>query len=157
MRSGKMLTSCFDKKLVNVVSTTRGSGTVTLERRSRKFAVGKKQVKIPNVINVYNHYMSGVDIYDKKWKNESYAHKSNSWTECVLHLVKEVALLNAHILWGSAHGTKIPSKEFHLQIADEMIGKKQPEPPLCFWTRNLPCDKNSVLIPTEKDLSGRLT
>ena len=72
MRSGKLLlTSWFDKKLDNVLSTTGTRGTVVLERRSRKFVGGKMNKAIPKVVHDYNHYMSGVDIYDKKWKIRS--------------------------------------------------------------------------------------
>ena len=48
---------------------------------------------------------------------------------------------------------KFLSKEFRLQIAENMIGKKQPKPPFCLWKYNTPC-KGANLIPTGKDSRG---
>ena len=156
MRSGKLLlTSWFDKKLVNVLSTTGTRGTVVLERRSRKFVGGKMNKAIPKVVHDYNHYMSGFDIYDKKWKYEAYPHKSQNWTECIFHLCKEVALLNAHILWESATGKQLQSREFRLQIAEQLIGEIKPELPLCLQETTGPCH-DAMLVPSEPDvITGR--
>lgn len=132
LRNGKLtLTTWFDKKLVNVLSTTHGSGLVEVHRRGKRFQDGKALVTIPRVVHHYNQFMGGVDLYDKKWKYESYHHKSNTWAECLLHLCIEVALMNSHIIWQSSHKKKIKSKEFRLLIADELCGPLTTKAPLC--------------------------
>ena len=156
LKSGKMsLTSWFDKKLLNVLSTTGTTEMVVSERRSREFVGGKSNVIIPKVVHRYNHYMSGVDIYDKKWKYEAYPHKSHTWPECILYLCKEVALLNAQIFYESATGKHLQSREFRLQIAEQLIGDVKPHMQLCLQETSGPCH-DAMLVPSDLDsLTGR--
>ena len=130
MRREKLLcTAWFDRKLIFGLSSHLKSGEISVQRKSKSFESGTGMISIPKLFHTYNQYMGGVDLYDQKLKNHSYKHRSYKWPQVVWHLVRQVILNNAFILYTYGPNNRLDSKKFKLSVARSlMFSRDSPAP-----------------------------
>uniref|UniRef100_A0A668AWS2 Uncharacterized protein n=1 Tax=Myripristis murdjan TaxID=586833 RepID=A0A668AWS2_9TELE len=91
----------------------------------------KKNVVKPRCVEDYNRYMGGVDRADQLCSYYSFSHRSMKWYIRLYHHVREVALVNAHILFREATGISMATPDFRSQVVAGLLGRPlEDAPPL---------------------------
>ena len=116
LRSDKMMTvGWFDKCPVCLLTNVHSTATVTKQRR------GQPDFEKPVAIECYTKNMGGVDSADQY--NSYYALTKRSykwWRKVFMHLLV-TAVSNAYILHRSSAAVKLPSCDFRLQLAEQLM------------------------------------
>ena len=100
MLSGNMISCAWhDTKRVHFLSTINTNLTCDKRIRARGEPGGHRTIEKPVVAEVYNQHMGGVDIMDQKLGTFGYPHKSSKWYFTIYHRIREVALVNAYIIY----------------------------------------------------------
>ena len=126
----------MDNGMVSVVSTvhnvdsfierTRRKPRKTLKNKDHVDTIwgknGKANVKIPTLIDDYNHWMGGVDLSDQRI---SYYHPDircrRNWVPIFIQLLSIIRNNSFLVMKAQFKGTKVTHKEFTLQIIDELM------------------------------------
>ena len=104
-----------------------------VERRSRQFEFDIGLVSIPNLINQYNNYMGGVDLFDQKLKNHTYEHRCIRCPHVFWHLYRQMALNNCFVIHSKAFpDKKIESKKFKLIVIRSLLNCSEDPKPQVF-------------------------
>ena len=115
LRSSEMLAVCwFDKRPVGLLTNIYSTATVTKQRR------GHPDFEKPVAIECYTQNMGGVDSAAQY--NSYYALTKRSykwWKKVFMHLL--VTAVNAYVLRRSSAAVKLPSCDFRLQLAEQLI------------------------------------
>ena len=124
MRSGDLLTCAWhDTKRVQFLSTIDSNNTVDKRIRQRGADGGHREVEKPVMAEVYNQSMGGVDLLDQKLGTFAYPHKSAKWYNVVYHRLREVAPINAYIVYcaNTTDGTVMSQKVFREKIISGLV------------------------------------
>ena len=130
----------MDNGMVSVVSTvhnvdafierTRRKPRKTLKNKGHVDTIwgknGKANVKIPTLIEDYNHWMGGVDLSDQRI---SYYHPDircrRNWVPIFIQLLSIIRNNSFLVMKAQFKGTKVTHKEFTLQIIDELMSRAE--------------------------------
>ena len=74
----------------------------------------------PVVADVYNSYMGGVDHFDQLMKNYYYPHRNYKWYHALYHYIKDLALVNSHILL-KQDGSNLCVKDYRMGLVDGLV------------------------------------
>jgi len=81
----------------------------------------------PVMIEEYNAKMSGVDRLDQMLGSYAYSHKSVKWYQAVYHRIREIALMNGHILHKRDKGNScLDAAKFWKQVVDGLLAEYVP-------------------------------
>ncbi|KAJ8334020.1 hypothetical protein SKAU_G00413390 [Synaphobranchus kaupii] len=106
-----LLTASFRDAGTVTVLCTEHDTTVISKRVRCKGPTGFRNIQKPLCIEEYNRYMGGVDRADQLCSYYDFKHRSMKWYQRYYHHVKEVALVNAYILFKES-GNKLQASEF---------------------------------------------
>lgn len=102
-----------DKRLVTSISSYYGN-----ELYKKKKANSSKV--IPYMINEYNYYMKGVDLFDQMMGYYKYPHKTLKWWKTCFFYFLEVALHNSRVIYNKNKTTQMEYLEFRIQVAESL-------------------------------------
>lgn len=124
-----LLAAAFkDAGTVTVLSTVHDTSVVT-KRMGTKGISGYKEVVMPRCVEDCNHFMGGVDRADQPCSYYGFTHRSMKWYVQLYHHIREVALVNAHILFKEATGIVMPTPDFRNQVVAGLIGRALEDAP----------------------------
>ena len=116
LRSSKMLAvGWFDKRPVCLLTNIHSTETVTKQRR------GHPDFEKPVAIECYTQNMGGVDSADQYNSYYPLTKRSYKWWKKVFMHLLVTAVSNAYILHRSSAAVKLPSCDFRLQLAEQLI------------------------------------
>lgn len=123
MRNNNLVACAWhDTKRVHFISTVSTNNTVDKEIRARGADGGRRIVEKPIIAETYNEHMGGVDILDQKLGTFAYPHKCSKWYHTIYHRCREVAVVNAYILYQKDKGCDaVPPKAFRQKIIDGLL------------------------------------
>ena len=99
-RSGNLVACAWhDTKRVNFLSSMHNDLTMEKSVRSKGAEGGVRQVEKPVMGEMYNKYMGGVDLLDQKLGTFAFPHKVIKRYHAVYHRLREVAMVNAYIIY----------------------------------------------------------
>ena len=115
-RAGKMMAIQWqDKRTVTILSTTGSCNLVQV--KTRRGVVKEK----PEVVDLYNQNMLGVDKMDQLATYYSFLRKSVKWWRKVMFWLLEVSVVNSYILYTTSLGQYGQQPRSHLQFRRELI------------------------------------
>ena len=115
-RSGKMMVLQWqDKRTITMLSTTESCNLVQVHTRR-----GHTREK-PQVVQVYNNNMMGVDRLDQMATYYSFLRKSVKWWRKVMFWLLEVSIVNAYILHSTQLTTHQQPPLTHLQFRRALV------------------------------------
>ncbi|XP_029912593.1 piggyBac transposable element-derived protein 4-like [Myripristis murdjan] len=125
-----LLSASFrDAGTVTVLSTVHDA-SVFIKHVRTKGPPGYKEVVKPRCVEDYNRYMGGVDRADQLCSYYSFSHCSMKWYIHLYHHVREVALVNAHILFKEATGISMATPDFRSQVVAGLLCRPLEDAPL---------------------------
>jgi len=93
-----------DKKMVNLLTTLHNSETCIKQVRCRDPNINFiREIEKPKAIEMYNQYMSGVDLVDQKLVTYLSIHRTVKWWKKVFVYLLEASFVNATIIWRALH------------------------------------------------------
>ena len=109
------------QKNVHFIQTISPVGVVDHVRRKNKDGT-RTEVPCPEPVKLYNMYMGGVDLADRKRKEYSCSKRSNKWWHRLFYFFLDVAVVNAHVLESiSPHCQNRSQKDFRIELARELM------------------------------------
>ena len=130
-----------DKRDVTMLSTYHDDRMVTKSRRSRAAEGGVEDIENPQVVEDYNQHMGGVDQSEKNMFSfvkpmhlhnylpagdqllmyYGFPHRSVKWWKRVFFHLLDHSIVNSHILFKTATGSKMTLLEFRSSVATSLI------------------------------------
>ncbi|KAJ8352145.1 hypothetical protein SKAU_G00236210 [Synaphobranchus kaupii] len=98
-----------DAGIVTVLSTVNDNAVISKGVRS-KGPDGHRVLKKPKAVDDYYRYMGGVDRADQLCSYYAYQHRVMKWYHRLYHHIKEVALVNAYILYKESASSCLPGQ-----------------------------------------------
>ena len=80
------------------------------------------------MVEDYNHFMSGVDIFDQRKASLAFNHRNKKWYMPVYHNLKDIALNNSRVIYETSQGKKIASTTYRKKLVEQMLGRCEVEP-----------------------------
>ena len=100
-----------------------GLGIGQVERRVKSCGQWQRQnIAQPQLINLYNSHMGGVDLGDQRIAICCRFMKGNIWYHKIYFHMLEVAVLNAHIMFRRAGHPRVTLVKFKENLVRELIG-----------------------------------
>lgn len=93
------LTSWFDNKPVNMLSTYVGTKPTTKKRRYFRKERQYKEIDCPQAVEIYNRHMGGVDLLDSMLGLYRIHLRSKKWYKRIFFHMIDLCVVNAWILW----------------------------------------------------------
>lgn len=123
MRKGNLVACAWqDTKRVHFLSTIHTNNTIDKRIRSRGGEGGYRTVEKPVIGELYNQHMGAVDICDQKLGTYTFPHKSGKWYMTIYHRIREVAMVNAYILYCADKGDQAMScRKFRESVIDALL------------------------------------
>ncbi|KAL2096929.1 hypothetical protein ACEWY4_006136 [Coilia grayii] len=140
-----LLSASFrDAGTVTVLSTVHDNRVINKQVRS-KGPSGYRVVRKPKSVEDYNRFMGGVDRGDQLC-SYCYQHRAMKWYHRLSHHIREVALVNAHIIFKES-GNSMLAASFRQLVAKGLLRSRQVEmtPP--------PGPRSATCVPVR--LTGR--
>lgn len=103
--------------------------SVITKRLRNKGPTGYREVVKPMCCEDYNRYMEGVDRADQLCSYYSFTHRSMKRYIRFYHNIREVAFVNAHILFKEATGIIMPTPNFRNQVVAGLIERALEDAP----------------------------
>ena len=114
-----------DTKRLALLSNVSTNNTISKYIRSKACESNMREVEKPVMAEVYNHNMGGVDLLDQKMEPYCYNHKVMKWYMTLYHRVKEVALVNGHILYTEdmkkAGARPLNQQQFRQSVVNSLV------------------------------------
>lgn len=93
--------------------------TTTIDRKKRDGS--KEKVSCPQVVEMYNKIMGGVDRFDQLLERYSIGRRANKWWHRIFYYLLDMAIVNAYILMKINKRSKIDQLTFRLNLARQLI------------------------------------
>lgn len=108
--------------MLSTVPTTNASEQVNrMVKKDGKWT--KISIDRPNIVGLYNKYMGGVDLADKKIVCYKRQTKSLKWYHKVMWYMVDIAILNAYIVYTSVPKNKnVKLRDFREALCTSLIG-----------------------------------
>lgn len=138
------LVSWFDNKQVNMLSAYVGSKPVTTKRRFFRKEKIHKEIPSPQVVDVYNRHMGGVDLLDSILGLYRIQLRSKKWYKKIFYHMIDMCAVNAWLLWRRCHEEYLPLYDFklavseHLRKVNKTFSKKRGRPSTRDSAKNTP-------------------
>lgn len=125
-RDGRLLYITWtDKRLVNVLSTVHNGSSFIKRVRSRLHDNYVREVEHPKAIQLYTHFMGGVDLADQQTQYCVLLHKMLKWwKKLFLCNLLEVSVINAKIVYRELPGNqnkRVRTEKFRLEIIQGLL------------------------------------
>lgn len=123
MRSDNLVACAWhDTKRLSLLSTVDTSLTLDKTVRKKSAQGGHREVEKPVMAERYNNCMAGVDHLDQMLGTYQYPHKCSKWYHTIYHRKREVALVNAYIIFKKANDqNKLCPGKFRHQVIDGIL------------------------------------
>ena len=112
-----------DKKIVCMISNFYKSELITREKWRNEV---KKSLEIPLMLNEYNQYMKGVDLFDQRITYFSYLHNFQKWWKYIFIYLLEMAIFNSYVVYKEIQSVKgvnhLEYKDYRLEIVQLLTG-----------------------------------
>lgn len=113
-----------------IIIAVHDASVITKRVRS-KGPTGYRELVKPKCVEDYNRHMGGVDRADQLCSYYHFTHRAMKWYIRLYHHVREVALVNAHILFKESTGISMPTPDFRNKVVAGLLGRAlQDAPPL---------------------------
>lgn len=119
----------FDRKIVTLASNFILRGT--LDKVERYDKIEKKLIHIsrPQVIQEYNKFMGGVDLFDQYMSYYRISYRTRKWTVKLINNAIDMAITLAYVEYKKDRGEYFDKQglmEFRLTIVDEILRSFRP-------------------------------
>jgi len=130
----------YDRKQVNLISSIHSTLMFTKTVRTKSTNGHKRDVDKPAAIELYSHFMQGVDRSDQLlWYNLS-RHRQQKWWKKLFVYLLEVCMINAGIIYRQLHpALKFSPTKFRMSVVRGLladyerkvskVGRKMSQPP----------------------------
>lgn len=128
--SGINYITLVDSKSVSMASTAAGVTPMYDASRRSKEHKEKVSIPFPNVFQVYNKYMGGVDVHDGRCNYASPCIRSKKWTWIVFMRLIQASIANAVVISNYVHEGKKKSSSLDFMLAiskDYLQQSKSPQ------------------------------
>ena len=120
MKNNSLLLVKFqDKKAVYLLSTVETDTRVAGGRNAYRDT--ESQRTVPNIINVYNKNMNGVDRSDQMTSYNFIRMKTMKWWKRIFFSLINLALVYAYVLYKKHTGVRMGQKTFRSQVVQSLI------------------------------------
>ena len=149
-----------DRREVTILTTKHKDEMVTLSKKDRNTNEYRRK---PASIIEYNEKMGAIDRSDMMLSNVECMRKSIKWYRKLFFHTVDLCLLNAHAMYLTTTGNRVPLSKFQLEVIRQLLAKfhtpsttqKKGKPsngmtPLRLTERHFP----SLVPPTEKRKSA---
>ena len=109
-----------DRREVTMLTTMHKNEMVTLTKRDRKT---NQFIKKPSCVVEYNEKMGAVDRSDMMLSSVECVRKSTKWYKKLYFHAIDLCLLNAHALYLTKTGNRVPLSKFQLNIIRQLLEK----------------------------------
>lgn len=138
-----------DSKPVTLLTTAVSPKDVTTVKRKNKDG-SRETVYCPNVVDLYNRYMGGVDKFDQKKERYAIGRRSVKWWHRIFYFLIDLAIVNSYILYQISRRSQGDQLSYRLSLARQLINgfksRKRRGKPVVFLA-------NKKLVPEEVRLS----
>lgn len=110
----------YDNKTVHLLSSFVGSQPLCEVKRYFVSKKAHQMVTCPQLVQVYNVYMGGVDRLDSMLGYYRIKIRSKKWYLRIFFHLVDLTVVNAWILWRTSSGKYMPLKEFKSSVALEL-------------------------------------
>lgn len=123
-----------DKRLVHLLTSVHNGSSYTKRVRSRFHQNFAREVEHPKAIQLYTHFMGGVDLADQQTQYCVLQHKMLKWWKKLLICnLLEVSLVNAKVIYKELAANKnkrVKTDKFRLSIIQSLLeGCDKPNKP----------------------------
>jgi len=110
IKKHEVFAACWrDNKIVNLLSTFADIDPITSVKRFSKTEKKQIEIECPNIVNVYNKHMGGVDLLDSLLGRQKIKIRSRKWYLRIFYHLLDVTVVNSLIL----HKRIIAQKNFN--------------------------------------------
>lgn len=119
----KLFITWHDKRLVHVLSTVHNGSTFVKKVRSRFHENFIREVDHPRAIQLYTHFMGGVDLADQQTQYSVLLHRMLKWwKKLFICSLLEVSFVNARVIYKDLNPAKrVKPHKFRMAIIEGLV------------------------------------